>query len=91
MTAHARKTYEAILGSPAPRDLEWTQFEAMWRHMAQEVERESGDRLAVRMHGHREVFRRPHDGRVSIEDVECGRHLLRSTPDVKGSGHTRSY
>lgn len=87
MTAHARKTYEAILGSPAPRDLEWTQFEAMWRHVAQEVEQESGDRLAVRVHGHREVFRRPHDGRVSIEDVERARHLLRSMPDVKSSGH----
>lgn len=38
------------------------------------------------MNGHREVFRRPHDGRVSIEDVERARHLLKATPDLKGSG-----
>ena len=36
--------------------------------------------------GHREVFRRPHDGRVSIEDVERARHLLAATPEPKGTG-----
>lgn len=86
MTNHADKTYEAITGTPAPRDLNWDDFLAMWRERADEVVQESGDRLAVRMNGHRVVFRRPHDGGVGIEDVERARHLLRATPDDRGAG-----
>lgn len=87
MNGHTRKTYEKIVGEPAPRDLEWDSFVTLWEDIADRVEQESGDRLAVDMNGHREVFRRPHDGIVSIEDVEQARHLLAKTPDLKGSGH----
>lgn len=87
MNKHTQVTLDRILGSPAPRDLEWTKFVRLWTDIAEEVEQESGDRLAVRMNGHRVVFRRPHDGRVSIEDVEQARHLLRDQPDVHGDGH----
>ncbi|MDF0530245.1 hypothetical protein P0W64_07215 [Tsukamurella sp. 8F] len=86
MNAHTRKTYEAILGAPAPRDLEWDRFVTLWSDLADSVSNESGDRLAVQYQGHREVFRRPHDGRVSIEDVERARHLLKSHPEPKGVG-----
>jgi hypothetical protein len=86
MTTHVDKTYAALIGHPAPRDLEWTSFVALWEERADSTEQETGDRLAVRMNGHREVFHRPHDGRVSIEDVERARHLLSSTPEPKGSG-----
>ncbi|MFF2086176.1 hypothetical protein ACFVVM_20555 [Nocardia sp. NPDC058176] len=86
MNSHTRKTLDAITGHPAPRDLEWTKFVTLWEDLADEVEQESGDRLAVKMNGHREVFHRPHDGRVSIGDIEHARQLLRDTPELKGSG-----
>lgn len=86
MDSHTQKTYDAIVGEPAPRDLEWRKFVTLWNDIADDVTNESGDRLSVTMHGHREVFRRPHDGRVSIEDVERARHLLADTPDDKGRG-----
>lgn len=87
LNSHSRKTYHAILGTPAPRDLEWDKFVTLWEDIADDVKDESGDRLSVTMHGHRQVFRRPHDGRVSIEDVERARHLLAATPHDKGVGH----
>lgn len=86
MTTHADKTYAKITGTPAPRDLEWSEFITFWEDRADQVEQETGDRLAVRFGGHREVFHRPHDGRVSIEDVERARHLLAATPEAKGHG-----
>jgi len=86
MTTHADKTYARITGSPAPRDLEWTEFISFWQDRADQVEQETGDRLAVKLNGHREVFRRQHDGRVSIEDIERARHLLAATPEPKGHG-----
>ncbi|MGJ4844422.1 hypothetical protein [Leifsonia sp. Le1] len=86
MSSHTEKTYAKLTGTPAPRDLEWSEFVTFWEARAEETEQESGDRLAVTMNGHREVFRRPHDGRVSIEDVERARHLLAATPDRKGHG-----
>lgn len=87
MNAHTRKTQAAILGSPAPRDLRWAAFVTLWEDLADRVDQESGDRLAVVLNGHREVFRRPHDGLVSIEDVERARHLLAAAPEPKGRGH----
>ncbi|MGW6624273.1 hypothetical protein ACWF99_23915 [Nocardia sp. NPDC055002] len=86
MNQHTRKTLASIVGHPAPRDIEWTQFITMWDDIADEVEQEHGDRLAVKMNGHREVFHRPHDGRVSIGDIEHARQLLKDTPVLKGSG-----
>lgn len=86
MNAHNRKTRDAILGHPAPRDIEWTQFINMWEDVADEVEQEHGDRLSVSLNGHREVFHRPHDGRVSIEDIELARHLLAAKPEDQGEG-----
>jgi len=86
VNAHTRKTLAAITGHPAPRDLEWTRFVSLWEDLADEVEQESGDRLAVRMNGHREVFHRPHDGRVAIGDIEHARQLLADHPEVKGTG-----
>ncbi|WP_427891803.1 hypothetical protein ACQHIV_04125 [Kribbella sp. GL6] len=74
MDGHVRKTYEAILAQPAPRDLLWDRFVTLWRDIADDVEDENGDRLAVKRNGHRVVFHRPHNGRVSIEDVEMARH-----------------
>lgn len=87
MNSHVRKTHDALIGHPAPRDLDWNDFLTMWKDLADKVENESGDRLSVTMNGHREVFRRPHDGTVGIEDVERARHLLRATPELKGQGH----
>jgi hypothetical protein len=94
MSSHAEKTRDAILGAEAPRDIEWTRFVQMWEDTADRVEDETGDRLAVNLHGHREVFHREHSGIVGIEDIERARHLLRSTPpqqdtEVAGSvaGH----
>ncbi|BDH57309.1 hypothetical protein [Tsukamurella sp. PLM1] len=81
-----RKIYAAIVGSPAPRQLEWVKFERFWEGVADRVENESGDRLAVDFHGHREVFRRPQSGQVGIEDIERARHLLKAAPDRKGHG-----
>ncbi|GGK43783.1 hypothetical protein [Nocardia camponoti] len=86
MNSHAQKVYDEIVGHPAPRDLEWTRFVSMWKDIADEVKQESGDRLAVKMNGHREVFHRQHDGRVSIGDIEHARQLLRDKPEPKGSG-----
>lgn len=87
MNAHTRKTLQAIQGHPAPRELEWKKFVTLWSDLADEVEEESGDRLAVKINGHREVFHRPNDGRVSIEDIERARHLLAEHPTPEGHGH----
>ncbi|CAM2758483.1 hypothetical protein [Skermania piniformis] len=86
MNANTRKTYTAILGHPAPRNLDWKKFVQLWESLADNVEQESGDRLAVTMNGHREVFHRPHNATVSIEDIERARHLLAASPKPKGSG-----
>lgn len=86
MNAHNRKTIAKILGHPAPRQLEWDKFVHAFEDVADSVENESGDRLAVTMNGHREVFHRPHDGVVSIEDIENARKLLRAAPDLRGTG-----
>ncbi|WP_265443116.1 hypothetical protein [Flexivirga meconopsidis] len=86
MNKHTRETLDKIVGSPAPRNLEWPKFVTLWEDLADEVDNESGDRLAVKLNGHRVVFHRPHDGVVSIEDVEQARHLLRDHPDVHGTG-----
>lgn len=84
MNAHTRKTFQSLTTGKAPRDLEWDAFISLWKDLADEVQNESGDRLSVTMNGHREVFRRPHDGRVSIEDVERARQLLRDHPQTEG-------
>jgi hypothetical protein len=84
MGSHAEKTKDAILGAEAPRDIEWTRFVQMWEDVADRIEDETGDRLAVNMNGHREVFRRAHGGVVGIEDIERARHLLRATPPGRG-------
>lgn len=86
MTSHAEKTRDAILGPEAPRDIEWTRFVQMWEDTADRIEDETGDRLAVILNGHREVFRREHSGIVGIEDIERARHLLRATPETQGGG-----
>jgi len=86
VNSHNRKTRDAILGHPAPRDIEWTQFINMWEDVADDVEQEHGDRLSVSLNGHREVFHRSHNGRVPIEDIERARHLLASTPQDQGEG-----
>ena len=87
MDHHIRATYDAILSQPAPRDLDWDRFVTLWKDIADKVTEDPGARLAVDINGHREVFRRPHDGRVSIEDIELARRILAETPDDKGSGH----
>lgn len=66
--------------------MEWSDFESFWKERADHAENESGDRLSVTMNGHRTVFRRPHDGTVSIDDVEWARHLLNAEPLDKGEG-----
>lgn len=86
MSTHPEKTRERITGHPAPRDVPWTDFIAMWEAIADRVEQESGDRLAVDMNGHRQVFRRQKDGRVGIEDVERARHLLAAHESTEGQG-----
>ncbi len=78
MSNHPEKTKEHILASPAPRDIEWTHFITMWENYADRVQQESGDHLAVDMNGHRQVFRRQHDGLVGIKDIEHARHLFSS-------------
>jgi hypothetical protein len=83
---HNRKIYEAITAGRAPRALEWTQFAGFWRDVADDVEQESGDRLAVHLNGHRVVFHRQHDGRVSLDDIERARRLLASTPPDRDTG-----
>ncbi len=87
MSDHPQKTKERILSSPAPRDIEWTHFITMWENYADRVEQESGDRLAVDMNGHRQVFRRQKDGLVGIEDIEHARHLFHSHESTEGQGH----
>jgi hypothetical protein len=88
MDAHTRKTLEAITGGRAPRELDWKKFETFWRNVADSVENESGDRLAVTLNGHRSVFHRPHDARVTMAEIEQARHLLNeaaapsATPDL---------
>jgi len=86
VNAHHRKTYEAITQGRAPRALEWTQFVSFWQEAADDVEQETGDRLAVHLNGHRVVFRRQHDGRVSLDDIEHARRLLASTPRDRDTG-----
>lgn len=86
MNAHNRKTYEAITRGRAPRALEWAQFVSLWQDVADDVEQETGDRLAVHLNGHRVVFRRQHDGLVSLEDIEHARRLLASTPPDRDTG-----
>jgi hypothetical protein len=86
VNAHNRKTYEAITQGRAPRALEWAQFVSFWQEAADDVEQETGDRLAVHLNGHRVVFRRQHDGLVSLVDIEHARHLLASTPPDRDSG-----
>lgn len=86
MNAHNRKTYEAITRGRAPRALEWAQFVSLWQDVADDVEQETGDRLAVHLNGHRVVFRRQHDGLVSLEDIEHARRLLASTAPDRDTG-----
>jgi hypothetical protein len=86
VNAHNRKTYEAITRGRAPRALEWAQFVSLWQDVADDVEQETGDRLAVHLNGHRAVFRRQHDGLVSLEDIEQARRLLASTPPDRDTG-----
>ena len=86
MNAHNRKTYEAITRGRAPRALEWSQFVSLWHDVADDVEQETGDRLAVHLNGHQAVFRRQHDGLVSLEDIEHARRLLASTPPDRDTG-----
>lgn len=86
MNAHTDRTRAEIVGAPAPRNMKWKDFEHLWREIADEVKDESGDRLSVSMNGHREVFRRPHNGVVGIEDIERARHLLADTPEDQGQG-----
>jgi len=86
VNAHHRKTYEAITRARAPRALEWTQFVDFWREAADDVEQETGDRLAVHLNGNRAVFRRQHDGRVSLDDIEHARRLLASAPPDRDTG-----
>lgn len=86
MNAHHRKTYEAIIAGRAPRALEWAQFVSFWQDVAGDVEQETGDRLAVHLNGHRTVFRRQHDGRVSLDDIERARRVLASTPPDRDTG-----
>lgn len=61
MKAQTHETFVRIVGHPAPRDLEWTEFESLWADIADDVEQKSGGRLAVKLNGHREVFHRQHD------------------------------
>jgi hypothetical protein len=86
MPSHSEKTRAAILAPRAPRDLEWDRFVEMWQEFADRIEQEPGDRLAVDMNGHREVFHRTDHDDVSIEDIERARHLLRAEPDDLGAG-----
>jgi hypothetical protein len=86
MDAHNRKTYAALMEGRAPRALEWKQFVSFWQEAADDVQQETGDRLAVHLNGHRVVFRRQHDGLVSLEDVEHARKLLTSTPPDRDTG-----
>jgi hypothetical protein len=78
MDARTRATFDAITEGRAPRDLDWKRFEAFWRDVADEVVEEHGDRLSVTMNGHREVFHRPTDARVTLAEIEKARHLLGS-------------
>lgn len=87
MSDHPQKTKEGILGHPAPRDISFDHFITMWENYADKVEQESGDRLAVDMNGHRQVFRRQKDGLVGIEDIERARHLFAAHETTEGSGH----
>jgi hypothetical protein len=83
MNAHTRKTHDAIMQGRAPRDLEWTQFVALWNELADDVQIESGDRLVVHLNGHRDVFHRQHDARVGLQDIERARRLLtEATPEL---------
>lgn len=86
MSNHPEKTKERILAGPAPRDIESTHFMTMWENYADRVQQESGDRLAVDINGHRQVFRRQHDGLVDIEDIEHARHLFAAHETTEGSG-----
>lgn len=78
VNANTRKTLEAIRSHPTPRDLDWSKFTSLWESIAEEVEEESGSRLVVKIAGKREVFHRPNDGTVTIEDVQRARDLLDS-------------
>lgn len=60
------KTRERLLGHPAPRDLSFAAFTTMWEDLADRVENESGDRLAVDYAGHRVVFRREQSRTSSV-------------------------
>ncbi|WP_312898475.1 hypothetical protein [Corynebacterium variabile] len=42
--------------------------------------------MAVDINGHRQVFRRQHDGLVEIEDIEHARHLFAAHETTEGSG-----
>lgn len=80
MDSHDRKIYDKLFAHPIATDLEWKDFTHIFVVIATDVENESGDRLSVSMNGHREVFRRPHDGRVSAEDIENARRLINAKP-----------
>lgn len=84
MNANTRKTLETIRSHPTPRELDWKKFVSLWQSIADEVDQESGDRLVVKIHGRREVFRRPNNNAVPIDDIERARHLLDSEPEPRG-------
>ena len=87
MNAHTRRTYEAITQGRAPRELEWNRFVSFWNEVADDVEQGGGNQLVVHVNGHRQVFRRPHNGLVSLEDIEHARHLLAETPPAADAEH----
>jgi len=84
MPTHSDKIHERLIGTPIARDIEWGEFEVFWEGIADEVEHEKNDRLVVKLHGHREVFHRPRDGRVPIAEIERARRLL-ATPTLEVS------
>ncbi len=63
MNAKHRKTLELIFENPVRPDVNWSDIEALLRHIGAEISEGKGSRVRIALKGIRAVFHRPHPKR----------------------------
>lgn len=60
MNAKHQKTLELIFENPVRSDVNWSDIEALLRHIGAEISEGRGSRVRIALKGVRAVFHRPH-------------------------------